>query len=266
MGLHRGNRLLSPLFTRPDWAEVYTESGTFIAKGWYDEKSHIVLHLLTWDKDEVTDDDFVEGLVVNAIRRRKDFFTLENTNCFRLIHGEADFIPGLAADCYAQDIHLILSSRFALHFLPVIIKTLEKTLHPSLVQVSADAFYASSEGISEKVRYFKKGVELKDSEAPKDNSLFMESGIWYEITPVRARSQAFIATRETTETERRSTQKVNVFSTSVPTQVHSPCTLSAQVLSQLTLSTARKVPSGIYCIRYTSMKTKAYFQREAEKR
>lgn len=182
---------ITPFFSRPDWAEVYTESDTFIAKGWYDEKSHIVLHLLTWDKDEVTDEEFVENLVLDAVRRRKDFFTLEDTNCFRLIHGEADFIPGLAADCYAKEVHIILSSRFALHFLPVIIKTLEKTLHPSIIQVSADAFYASSEGISEKVRYFKGGVELKESEAPKDNTTFMESGIWYEITPGKGQKSGF---------------------------------------------------------------------------
>lgn len=178
-------------YNRADWAEVYAYDGTFIAKGWYDEKSHIVLHLLTWDKDETTNEEFVAGLVLDAIRRRKSFFTMENTNCFRLIHGEADFIPGLAADCYARDVRMILSSRFALTFLPVIVKTIEKTLHPSIIQVTADAFYASSEGISESVRYFKNGMEIKESEAPKENTVFMENGIWYEITPGKGQKSGF---------------------------------------------------------------------------
>ncbi len=182
---------VEPVFHNGDWAEVYTSEGSFIAKGWYDEKSHIVLHLLTWNRDAITDDEFVASLVKAAVRRRKAFFSMENTNCFRLIHGEADFIPGLAADCYAREVRLILSSRFALRFLPVIIRTLEDTLHPSRIQVTGDSFYASSEGLSENARYFVGGKEIKESEVPRDNTLFMESGIWYEISPGRGQKSGF---------------------------------------------------------------------------
>ena len=70
----------SPSFRQADWAEVYTHSGSFIAKGWYDEKSHIVLHLLTWDREEITDDDFVASLVKKSIMRRKDFFSLSTSS------------------------------------------------------------------------------------------------------------------------------------------------------------------------------------------
>lgn len=182
---------VGPVFRQPDWAEVYTSSGLFIAKGWYDEKSHIVLHLLTWDREESVDDDFVAGLVRNAIRHRKDFFSLPDTNCFRLIHGEADFLPGLAADCYGREIRAILSSRFAFSFLPVIIRTLEEILKPSRVQVTADPFYAPGEGLGESTRYFIGGVETKESEIPRDNTLFMESGIWYEISPGKGQKSGF---------------------------------------------------------------------------
>ncbi len=182
---------VGPVFRQPDWAEVYTSSGLFIAKGWYDEKSHIVLHLLTWNKEESVDDDFVVGLVRNAIRRRKDFFSLPDTNCFRLIHGEADFLPGLAADCYGREIRAILSSRFAFSFLPVIIRTLEEILKPSRIQVTADPFYAPGEGLGESTRYFIGGVETKESEIPRDNTLFMESGIWYEISPGKGQKSGF---------------------------------------------------------------------------
>ena len=182
---------VEPEYDNADWAEVYSSSGSFIAKGWYDEKSHIVLHLLTWDRDEITDEEFVASLVTNAVRRRLPFFNMEDTNCFRLIHGEADFIPGLAADCYAREIRLILSSRFALHFLNTIVSTLEETMHPQLIQVTADPFYASSEGISENTRYFVNGNEIKESERKKDNTLFMESGLWYEIAPGRGQKSGF---------------------------------------------------------------------------
>ena len=120
-----------PSFTTADWANVYNSEGTFIAKGWYDEKSHIILHLLSWDPDEDTDESFVERLVKNAVFRRREFFSSPDTTCFRLIHGEADFIPGVAADTYGREIRIIISSRFAEHFLPVIIKTSFSISHPS---------------------------------------------------------------------------------------------------------------------------------------
>ena len=59
-----------PSFTTADWANVYNNEGIFIAKGWYDEKSHIILHLLTWDPDEETDEAFVERWVKEAVLRR----------------------------------------------------------------------------------------------------------------------------------------------------------------------------------------------------
>lgn len=183
--------IVKPAFKDPDWANVYSYDGTFIAKGWYDEKSHIMLHLLSWDEEEEVGDSFVSTLVKNAIIRRRDFFNLPFTNCFRLIHGEADFIPGIACDIYAKEVRLIISSRFALHFLNVIINTIKTMLEPSMIQVTADPFYSSSEHISENTRYFIKGKEVKESEITLSNTLFMENGIWYEIAPGKGQKSGF---------------------------------------------------------------------------
>ena len=180
-----------PSFTTADWANVYNNEGIFIAKGWYDEKSHIILHLLTWDPDEDTDEAFVERLVKEAVLRRKDFFSSPDTTCFRLIHGEADFIPGVAADTYGREIRIIISSRFADHFLPVIISTLTKLLSPSRIQVTTDPFYSSSEGLSDKVRYFVGGKEVSPGKDELENPLFLESGIWYEVTPGKGQKSGF---------------------------------------------------------------------------
>lgn len=180
-----------PAFTEGDWAEVYASDGTFIAKGWYDEKSHIILHLLTWKREEAVGEAFVRRLVKEAVFRRKEFFSTSDTTAFRLIHGEADFIPGVAADCYGREIRIIISSRFADHFLPIMIDTLETMLHPSRIQVTADAFYASSEGLSEKVRYFIDGKEVAENSFEHTNVQFVESGIWYEAAPGKGQKSGF---------------------------------------------------------------------------
>ena len=182
--------IVKPSFTEADWADVYNSEGAFIAKGWYDEKSHILLHLLSWNSDECMDEEFVSNLVRKAVLRRRDFFSSPDTTCFRLIHGEADFIPGLAADCYGREIRVILSSRFSAHFLPVIIEALEEMVHPERIQVTTDPFYASSEGLGDKVRYFVSGKEQKESPT-KENTLFMESGLWYEAAPGKGQKSGF---------------------------------------------------------------------------
>ena len=141
---------VEPQFNIASWADVYTEKGVFIAKGWYDEKSHIVLHLLSWNEKEKMGEAFVKRLVREAILRRRNFFSKDSTtNAFRLIHGEADFLPGFAVDAYASNVRIILSSRFAAAFLQSAVEEIDSLIHPNLIIATSDKDYASSEGRGE---------------------------------------------------------------------------------------------------------------------
>lgn len=179
-------------FSKADFAEVYTSTGTFIARGYYDEKSHIVLHLLSWDFKTRLGEDWIRQQVRNAVVRRRNFFSRESTtNALRLIHGEADFLPGLVADSYARNIRIIISSRFANAFLSAIITELEELLHPALITVSADPNYASSEGLSEKTRFFIEGKEVKESQVKDEDSIILENGIYYAVSPKKGQKSGF---------------------------------------------------------------------------
>ncbi len=172
-----------------DWAEVKSEDDRFIAYGYYDEKSHVVLHLLSWNQNEMVGDELVARLVKEAIMRRKTLFSSSDTTAFRLIHGEADFIPGIAADCYGREIRIIISSRFASKFIDVIIKTLNSMLHPSLIQTTIDPFYGPSDGLVDKVTYYINGEEVKEIE--DRNVQFAESGIYYEVQHGKGQKSGF---------------------------------------------------------------------------
>lgn len=182
---------VEPEFEKGDWAEITSSKGTFIAYGWYDERSHILLHLLSWDKNEKVGDAFVRNLVKESILRRRPYFSSSDTTAFRLIHGEADFLPGVAADVYANEVRIIISSRFANTFLSEITGEIFRLLKPQLIQVTADPLYASAEGLSEKVRYFKNGGETHESEDNLQNIQFIESGIYYEVTPGKGQKSGF---------------------------------------------------------------------------
>lgn len=171
------------------WAEVYSEDERFIAYGYYDEKSHVVLHLLSWNRDEEVGEEFVARLVKEAVLRRKSFFQKSDTTAFRLIHGEADFLPGIAADCYGSEIRIIISSRFADRFIETIVNALTAMLHPSLIQTTVDPFYGPSDGIPDKVTYYQNGEIIK--EIDDKNVQFVESGIYYEVSHGKGQKSGF---------------------------------------------------------------------------
>lgn len=181
-----------PEFTSADWARVLDHDGRFIAYGYYDERSHIVLHLLSWNEKEVPDEDWIRARIGQSVKRRRDFFSKDSTtNCFRIIHGEADFLPGLAADCYARMVKIIVSSRFAYRFIDVIASELDRILHPDLISASTDPAYASAEGFGEKTFYYRNGMREKTDGSQLGNTLVLENGIYYEIGAGRGQKSGF---------------------------------------------------------------------------
>ena len=183
---------VEPQFNIASWADVYTEKGVFIAKGWYDEKSHIVLHLLSWNEKEKMGEAFVKRLVREAILRRRNFFSKDSTtNAFRLIHGEADFLPGFAVDAYASNVRIILSSRFAAAFLQSAVEEIDSLIHPNLIIATSDKDYASSEGLSERNRYFIGAEEKKMADDAIGPVTILENGIYYEIPGTKGQKSGF---------------------------------------------------------------------------
>lgn len=183
---------VEPQFNIASWADVYTEKGVFIAKGWYDEKSHIVLHLLSWNEKEKMGEAFVKRLVREAILRRRNFFSKDSTtNAFRLIHGEADFLPGFAVDAYASNVRIILSSRFAAAFLKSAVEEIDSLIHPNLIIATSDKDYASSEGLSERNRYFIGAEEKKMADDAIGPVTILENGIYYEIPGTKGQKSGF---------------------------------------------------------------------------
>ena len=57
--------------------------------------------------------------------------------------------------------------------------------------MTTDPFYASSEGLSDKVRYFIDGKETNLNKDDLKNTLFLESGLWYEAAPGKGQKSGF---------------------------------------------------------------------------
>lgn len=83
-----------------DLVDVVGSDGRWLAVGHYQNDS-IICKVLSFETADI-DDSFWLARIQSAVdyRRRLGFFDMKNTNVFRLVHAEGDFLPGLVADYY----------------------------------------------------------------------------------------------------------------------------------------------------------------------
>ena len=90
---------VSPSVEDGDLATLLDEQGKFLAWGTFSAKSHVAFRILTL-QDEPVDRDFFANRLQKAFEQRKHL--REITNAVRLVHAEADFLPGLIVDRYDE--------------------------------------------------------------------------------------------------------------------------------------------------------------------
>ncbi|HEY7559198.1 MAG TPA: hypothetical protein VIH18_30800, partial [Candidatus Binatia bacterium] len=81
-------------------ADIFDCKKSWIARGLYNPASQIRVRLLT-GKDEPIDGDFFRRRITRALALREKYVAPE-TNAYRLINGEGDFLPGVIVDRYAD--------------------------------------------------------------------------------------------------------------------------------------------------------------------
>lgn len=84
-----------------DIVDVTDAHGALLGRGYYNEHSRIRVRMLTWD-DRPVDDAFWRARVDAAVRRRASLSQGAETDAYRLIHAEADLLPGLIVDRYGD--------------------------------------------------------------------------------------------------------------------------------------------------------------------
>ncbi len=84
-----------------DIVTVTDSKGNVLGTGHYQIGS-IVVRILEFGADRIPEDFFLRRLE-NAFRLRQTLGLIrEDNNCFRLVHGEGDFLPGLVIDIYGN--------------------------------------------------------------------------------------------------------------------------------------------------------------------
>jgi 23S rRNA (cytosine1962-C5)-methyltransferase len=89
-----------------DTIAVRSAGGDFLARAAYSPHSQIRARVWTWEEREPVDEAFFRGRVRAAIGRRAAL----DADAQRLVHGEADLLPGVVCDRYGATAVLQLSS------------------------------------------------------------------------------------------------------------------------------------------------------------
>jgi 23S rRNA (cytosine1962-C5)-methyltransferase len=85
-----------------DIVRLVDHGGEFLAWAYFNERSKICARVLDWDESASIDDAWWFRCVEGAVRRRRDLPTLRGCDVCRLVHSEADGLPGLVVDRYGD--------------------------------------------------------------------------------------------------------------------------------------------------------------------
>ena len=133
--------------------EVYTKAGGFLGTGVINKKSKITVRLIGNEHADVIINDaaaFYEKRILDGYNMRRMFY--DEKDSYRLIFGEADFIPGLISERFCDEKgHIIIVVQFLSLSCEVfrneIIAALKKVCKPDGIYERSDASVRDKEGL-----------------------------------------------------------------------------------------------------------------------
>ena len=112
--------------------------GEFLAFGYFSSYSQITVRLWGHDRDETMDERFFVRRVESAYRLRREYVESPETDSFRLINGESDFLPGLIVDKYAGCLVVQFHTRGIESWKSDIVAALEQVMKPEGIYERSD--------------------------------------------------------------------------------------------------------------------------------
>jgi len=126
--------------------QLHTHDRKLIGAGFYNPNSLISFRLLTHG-EELPDREFFRKKLQEALNLRQKVYQLDDTNAWRLVHGESDGLPGLIVDRFGKGIVMqAFSAGMDLH-LPMISELLQELLEPEVIVVRNESVLRELEGL-----------------------------------------------------------------------------------------------------------------------
>lgn len=166
-----------------DIVRLINHKGDFMAYGFYNDQSRVALRLLEWDENTEVNDDWFKQKVAIAVNARANILN-EDTDTCRLIFSEADYLPGLIVDKYADHLAVQILTSGIEKLMPVIIDELRQLLNPLSIFDKSDASSRQHEGMETE------NIVLWGDEPPASVEV-KENGIVYSINIAEGQKSGF---------------------------------------------------------------------------
>lgn len=118
--------------------KLVSENDGFLATGYFSSYSQITVRIWGYDENEVVDEQFFVRRIEKAYRLRKRYVESVETNAYRLINGESDFLPGLIVDKYTDYLVVQFHTRGIEIWKDLIIRALDKVTNPKGIYERSD--------------------------------------------------------------------------------------------------------------------------------
>ncbi len=122
-----GGVLTMPVAQTGDIIEIRDSKQSFLGFGFFDAQSQITAKLFYFGKNPIVlDENFWFDKIKNAFELRQKYVLNSNTNAYRLLHAEGDFLPSIVADVYNEVMVVQILSEGIEKIFPHIQKSFEK--------------------------------------------------------------------------------------------------------------------------------------------
>lgn len=163
--------------------KLFTHDKKFLGTGFYNPHSLISVRLIS-SKDEQPDKEFFKKKFLEALKLREIIYNKEETNAYRLVHGESDGLPGLIVDRFNQAIVLqAFSAGMDIH-LQLICDVLQELFSPTVIIVRNESPLRELEGLT----LYKDVVRGERSETIQT---IYDAGITYEVNLFEGQKTGF---------------------------------------------------------------------------
>ncbi|MET3113162.1 23S rRNA (cytosine1962-C5)-methyltransferase [Pedobacter sp. CG_S7] len=163
---------------------VKAADNEFLAYGYYNGQSRVAVRLLEWDENKTIDKAWYQLKLQNAIAARQHVLQDKQTNTCRLVFSEADFLPGLIVDQYADFLSLQILSAGMENIKQDIIAILKEELQPKGIFDKSDSNARTHENLE-----IAQG--LLWGEMPPEFIEVKENGILYHINIAEGQKSGF---------------------------------------------------------------------------
>ncbi len=161
--------------------ELEDTRGEFIARAFFNPHSHIAARILTYNAAEKINRAFFEARFAQALARRAN--AVAGTNARRLVHGEADQLPGLVVDQFADVIVVQFRNAGVEQFRKEILQALKKVFPARGAYERSDTQARREEGLDAR-------VGLLYGAVPEEISIY-EDDVQFLVNPQAGQKTGF---------------------------------------------------------------------------